>query len=808
MSDAPPLSNGTGSQTTVPLKQVSQNASAAEQQQNLASSDLSTVQRKESPASTLTSENKQSFVARQEHKSTPPIQSGHPPRPDMSRNLSSNSMNGRPTHNLPSKPEPSQMRPYDHRATSRAGEHVPHDHHREPRFPERPELKEMPRDLGPERLVSGSYAQGSDRSQGAERDRNDQHWGNDRIPANRSHNDNRNGGPQGRDLGYPARNDRQERVPGDRQYSGQHESRRDGDMGIQHQKDASMPPPRSNVLQHPINPERAALIQGSQTQDKGQSTNAHPDRRTNAPRHDYPPRAERSSRGPSPARTDDRNFGHYDGQRDYPPSHHDRRPVDDMARANSRYEEPYAPTGPRTSRPASSGPGPLSSNDRFRESMKPPAPAAPVDANHGRLSQETGFPRRQTESQYGRLNSDNDIPSGPRMPNGNHPASGRNARNVSAPQPQLNTQLPPNQGPMTPVQDRQTPSGPSMRGSPRKPPQYSQYPANSSAPPTPVAQSPDTAGIHPDRLKALQGAGAVTSDNPPPNIGAQSQGPPLISLPPRGPNNNQLPSPGGPMSNNRGPPTGPAMPNDRSGRDKRTFAGIQNVLQQASGPSAPDRSGQGASIRGRGGRANNVNGPSPVTSAPPTPGLPRPDQTPYREDLFAGRPNGTIPPQQTEDNASYGVRGRDNGARDGPRDFDRRNGRHRSRSPGKDRPFGVPPPRIRDEDMPQGRDPARDRRGMNDGPQDRNLRSGMVPQEASIRGGNGGPPGRELRDRGPPRDMRRPGRDDTQYQDRRGEQDLRDDRDRRDGGGSGRKRGRGGDEGQGERNFSEKRTRR
>ncbi|KAK4692109.1 THO complex subunit 2, partial [Lecanoromycetidae sp. Uapishka_2] len=218
----------------------------------------------------------------------------------------------------------------------------------------------------------------------------------------------------------------------------------------------------------------------------------------------------------------------------------------------------------------------------------------------------------QGESQYGRLNSDNDIPSGPRLPNGNQPPS-RGGRNVSAPQPQINTQLPPSnsqpQVPASPIQERQIPSGPS-RGSPRKSAPFSQQPATTSAPSTPVVQTPETAGIHPDRLKALQGSGVIS-----PEATSQPQGrvlrqpPPPVSTmpapgPPRGPNN-QLQSPIGPASNRGGPPTGPAISNDRNGRDKR-FAGLQNVLQQVHQPNVLERSGQGASIRGRGGRANNL----------------------------------------------------------------------------------------------------------------------------------------------------------------------------------------------------------
>ena len=804
MSDAP-MSNNTASKAgQLPEKAVTGTPKAEHQSAPLpAVSDASKFQRKESPTPIPTTHHTSLTPPPPEIKPLPPSSSTPTVRPDLSRAASTEFASGRPTHNLPSKPEPSQIRPGDYRMPPRIGERFPQDHARESRHPERGEPRDMPRDRALDRFPSGSHAHSTERLQGMERDRVDQRWNNDRAMTGRSGADERLSGSQNRDSRYPARDDRPSE---NRHHAEQHSSYRNAD-GIEHQsRDTAMPPPKPNVSQHPINPERAALIHGSQAPDRGQLMGVHPDRRNDPSRYDNQARHERTSRGPSPARAEDRQPPRYDSRRE-DPTIHGRRPMDDISRTNPpRFEESNAPTGPRTNRPASTGPGPSNGNDRFRDSIRAPTHAPPVDPNHGRLSHESNFPNRQPESQYGRLNSDNEIPSGPRMPNGNHPAPARGGRNVSAPQPQLNTQLPPqNHGPPTPIHDRQTPSGPSMRGSPRKPPPFSQPPVNSSAPPTPVAQSPDTASIHPDRLKALQGSGAVNVENTPPNQRGPRQGPPPLSMPPRGPNNNQLPSPVGPSAHNRGPPTGPAIPNDRMGRDKRTLAGLQNTLQQASAPSVPERSGQGASIRGRGGRANNVNGPSPGSSAPPTPNLSRPDQLPPREDLFAGRPNGAGAPYQPEDDSSYARGGRRGGPRDGPGDGDRRSGRHRSHSPGKDILAGVPP-RMREDEMMQGRDGMRDRPRGNNAPPERGNLGASGPLEANIRG-SGGPPDRDLRDRGPPRDTRRPGRDDGQFRDRRGEPDMRgDDRDRRDGG---RKRGRGGDEGQGERNFSDsKRPRR
>ena len=432
--------------------------------------------------------------------------------------------------------------------------------------------------------------------------------------------------------------------------------------------------------------------------------------------------------------------------------------------------------------------------------MKPTAVVPPPDPNHGRLSHESNFSSRQAESQYGRLNPESDIPSGPRLSNANQPPRG--GRNVSAPQPQLNQQQPPvppqRQASGVASQDRPAPSGP------RKLSTFPQGAAISSGPSTPVAE---TAGIHPDRLKAIQGTNPDVTESSLQTRDDQGRGPrpPPVSMasgPPRGPTN-QLSSPTGPSAANRGPPTGPASSNDRSNRDKR-FAGIQGVLQQGATPNTLERSGQGASIRGRGGRANNVNVPSPSTSGPPTPGIPRQDQLPS-QDLFPGRPSGPIAPQPNDEDVAYG-RGRRGGPREVPREAERRSGRHRSRSPGKDRAGGGPP-RTRDEDQLQ-REGLRERTRGPDGVPPRELRSGAIPPEMHVRAGGGADRGSH--DRAPPRDTRRSGREDGQYREREAPE-RRDERDRRDVGGSGRKRGRGGEEGSGpvERSFSDsKRARR
>ncbi len=727
-----------------------------------------------------------------EVKPTAPSQASAAGRPEVTRNLSSASVNGRVQHNLPNKPEVPPPRVADHRIPPRASDRGTHDYARDSRFPERGGPRDL-RDRGQERSVSGPHPHGherpGDRPQQLDRDR----WATEQALLGRSGIEDRYGAPSSRDTRPLHRDDRQERPPLDRTYPEHHQGRRDTELPGQHTRDTAMPPPRSNIPQHP---DRAALIHG-QGPDRAHPSNNPPDRRSEISRHDPHAHSERSSRGPSPTRADDRRPVRYDSRRDDRPLNDGRRPMDDPARQNAgRNDEPHAPTGPRTGRQSNTGP--LNPNDRFRETMKPSAAVPPQDPNHGRLSHDSNFSSRQAESQYGRLNPDSDIPSGPRLANGNLPPRG--GRNVSAPQPQLNAQQPPvssqNQTSGTPAQDRPTPSGP------RKLSTFPQGAVTSSGPSTPVAE---TAGIHPDRLKAIQGTGPVVADNSPQIHSEQGRGPrpPPVSMgtaPPRGPNN-QVPSPVGPSAPNRGPPTGPSLSNDRNSRDKR-FAGLQTVLQQGATPNAPERSGQGASIRGRGGRANNVNIPSPSTSGPPTPGIPRPDQL-SPQDLFAGRPSGPMASQPNEDEIPYG-RGRRGVPRDVPREAERRSGRHRSRSPGIDRSAGAPM-RSRDEDVTQREGP-RDRPRGYEGPLERDMRGGAAQPEMTARAGGG--VDRDSRDRAPPRDTRRSGREEAQYRERDGGE-RRDERDRREGAGSGRKRARGGEEVPGERSFSEsKRPRR
>ncbi|KAI4180286.1 MAG: hypothetical protein L6R41_007326 [Letrouitia leprolyta] len=766
-------------------------------------------------------------------------QTSIPPRPEVVRTPSAN---GRLQHSLPERPEPPSTRTAQFRAAEQVKDRLLRDTGRDQRILNGPNdeyRKRMPdRDnVGQQsRVHEPPYG----RAQSHDRDRSDQS-----LPHKRPR------------LDYDDRHDMSSRLDTrppphpsarERPYA-EHDRSNDPKNSTVPLKDSAMPPPRSNIAQHP---DRAALIHGNRNMDRPSSNSQYPERRAETPRHDdYNSTSGRNSRAASPAHSDERRSLRGDFRRDVRqderPAATDRRTFSENLHSHQpRYDDGHPPAGPRTDRSSNfghSGPG-----DRFHDSMKPsPNLRTPVDPNHGRLNQDPNYNGGRSE-QYGRLNAASDVPSGPRMANGN-PSPARNLRNARAPQPQIDHRPPQqalqNPPPASPTTDRQAPSGPSLnRGPPRQNPlQARQDAGNTSGPPTPSTESQDTAGIHPDRLKALQGLGGSQNpnaihiqDNRPPT---RQQGPPPQLPPvmvPRGPSSQQTPpSPVGPSPTNRGPPTGP-------GRSDKRFAAIQGVLQQANTPNGSDRGGQGTSIRGRGGRPNPANTHAPSNSGPPSATTQRPDQFQQRQDLFAGRPSGpSTPPQQypSNEDPSYhrharrgpprdggredirddgreGMRGvlrdRDNGRDDNP---DRRSTRHRSsRSQERDHgPPPLPPPQSSRDPYDYDRQPPprRDEGGI----RDLRSRPGGPPSssaEPPLRRGGGGPPRSEV-DLPPARGDRRGGPPPPQQGDYRDQDWGRGDR--RDGPGSGvgggaggRKRGRAGDEGMRGMGSTEKRVRR
>ncbi|MCJ1353971.1 MAG: THO complex subunit 2 [Icmadophila ericetorum] len=728
------------------------------------------------------------------------VQHSIPSRLAANRGGPDQSTNDRPPHNLPTRPEPNHYRGNEYTSSERRGERpLPRDV-RDSRYSdigraERP--GDVLRDRLSERHSSTPYQRHHDRSldRPVERPPLD-----DRDVPGRGPLDDRYP-THARDPRASLRDER-DRFPRDKLHSDLMDSGR-GPESQGRSRDSSMAPPRPGISQPP---ERVALAH-PQDIDRGHSM-THPDRRIDSSgRLDSHPGSARGSRTVSPARRDDTRPPRLDGhrERDDRPSTDSRRPPDDTLRPHSRYDETRPPpTGPRGEL------GPQNPSDRFRETLRnQPSTAPSTDLNHGRLNQDAGLPARQSE-QYGRLNAGSDIPSGPRLPNGNAPPTRSSGRSANNPQ-HINTQLQPaSQTSLSSPKDRVAPTGPSSgRGPPRNLAQFNRGPQTpSSAPPTPVAESPDMAGIHPDRIKAFQDSEAATQSRIQPASSSSAHTPsltapaPASSSPPatpRGPNNAQTQNNFG--SARQGPPTGPSFGSDRGRGDKR-FANLQNIIQQSGGP-APQ--GQGTSIRGRGGRANNPinnHSSSPVTLGPPAPAnappigrqdplFARPDLR-EKPDLFSGRSSGPGTPKSNEDDRRDNRDGRRDRVRD---EGEKRSSRREGRSPGREYivPSGVIPPQhqpgVREEDrsVRRGDDYRRDqgrggmpisggrepppRRVSGDELLDRDRRAEPVRREVDAWNGdrrNVGPPGPERRD------------------DR--------DRDRRDMGSIGRKRGRGGED--------------
>ena len=743
-----------------------------------------------------------------------------PSRPEAPRSISSNAVNGHVLHGLPSKPDPpfpkvGELRVADRERGSRDQTRDSHYHSRNGIDGSRDPMS----DRVPERQAHSTQQRSYERPERlhtTDRERGQVSWGADRgLPSHTNLQERHSASLQSREPQHSTRSDRNERSQRDWGPTQASSSSRAFESPGQTSRDSAMAPPRSTIPQHP---DRAALIQNSAERDRPSFDGQNQDRRQEGRRYEGQSVSERSSRPSSPHRLDDRRQTRAEPRRDDRPPIEVRQAPDNLTNGRlSRYEDSRFPSGPRTDRPVLGSQG--SPQDRFRDSTRNAPGPSPQNEQY-RRDQNVDHSNRHQESQYGRLNTGPEIPSGPRLPNGNLLPSQRPiGRNVSAPH-HLNTQHTQPQTVMqntsTTTQERQTPTGPSSRGPPRPP---NRLETIQSAPPTPATESPDTAGVHPDRLRAIQGVAGVppvSAAQTTSGVGRPHREPvaPISVQPTPGQRpNSQIPSPGGPLPSpgasmqgpiapsptSRGPPTGPSFNNDRSRGEKRMFAGLQNTLHQAGTLNPPERSSQGASIRGRGGRANNPPFPSPSASGPPTPVASGPSQDafPGRGDLFSNRPqsmqqhaeveadfnrgprrvNGREPSRELpRDTGRDGIFGRVSG-RDDARDDERRQGHHRS-SRDHSRDDGLPPPMpSRDEDRLPRRNDLRDH--------------GRPPM----------PPPAE-------RDMRRPPRMDEQRRaesdrrdmegwnaERRNGMERRDDRDRRDMGGSGRKRGRGGEEG-------------
>lgn len=365
------------------------------------------------------------------------------------------------------------------------------------------------------------------------------------------------------------------------------------------------PRDQSDVDMTGVNPARAALIGADLSRQQ--------------PDDDRPPRREKPSRRDGPRRDDDHSYSSRDyiepqreDSRDHRMSASDRHP-DQGYHGRERYQDQnsHAPTGPRGDRhDRLDAAGPPQQQGRGRELFQSNQPSRPqVDPSHGRLSQD--FSRPQQDENYGRLNQGADPPSGPR----GRATAGRGGRPPSISGPPHNNLNLNNRVPTSPstssIPDQQLPSSPraDRRSERRQSGYHDQSRLNqSSAPPTPSNEQPDTTGVHPSRLERINPLPIQT------DVSSHGSVPPSQASPANAPSGPRS-STRGPTSNHNGPsptthlpPSGPASSMERRGEDRR-FHNLHSHLQQGTGPNqvngagAPAATGSpGTSIRGRANR--------------------------------------------------------------------------------------------------------------------------------------------------------------------------------------------------------------
>ena len=613
-----------------------------------------------------------------------------PPRPlpETSRAPSNALAQGRSGHGLPDRPELASQasRAANLRLHDRPGDRSSREHNdmRDANY-RRHERPEAAYDQPSEKQ---SITRGQDRQERqyhGDREKRDTNWGGDGPTQGRAYEDRHS--QHLRDTRPTLREERPDRSLRDRPYADTRDYRSEKDVPAPKSRDSSMAPPKTAIATHP---DRVAAIQASQDFDRNQST-IHSDRRLDSRRSENQSHTA-SQRGPhtaSPSKRDDHPVGQSHGYRDEKLPHDNRRYHE--PNASSRHEDLRPPANASRFERASNAVHDVQAT-KPRDGLRSSSYSTTAEANVGRFPQDFKRPQQQ-ESQYGRLNQD--PPVAPRISNG--PLT-RNNRNVSAPvgavghadnQP---AQAPPSV-PISGTLERSAPTGPSAgRGSARNPSTLNRpAPISTSIPPASVTESPNTAGVHPDRLKAIQSSGLESSNF------AQKPSTPVENQPEsRAPPNLQSRDPQPPSR----PSAAASTVNERGRGDKR-FAGLNNVLSQANPPASADRMNQGTSIRGRHTR-QDVAASSPRGGGPPwretaTPTEPRPQ---YAQDLFAKRPPSSHSGPARGNEAPY--------AREGLRSSDRKPPpRQRSMSPRRD----IPPPRVREDARPPRMDEPRDYRG-------------------------------------------------------------------------------------------------
>jgi THO complex subunit 2 len=358
----------------------------------------------------------------------------------------------------------------------------------------------------------------------------------------------------------------------------------------------------------------------------------------------------------------------------------------------------------------------------------PPADVAPTGPRRGRQNRDLSV-QGPTESSFGRLNGPpQDVPSGPRPPNG---PGGRNTRGF-APQPAPPATSRSNESPVPSPSTARPPESPAAfrgpnlratndrRGSGQ---QFERQPSANSVPTTPATENGPS--VHPSRMGQVGVQPAPIQTNVAANAPGSATSP--TSAPPSGPRGPGR-APSGPATgpSSAAPPSGPASAVERQRRSDRQRADINATLQ---GASVPAPNGQGVSFRGA---AQNRQPNAPVSSAanaPPVQALASPMEPPVRRneppagrqeppanaaasrgDLFQGKP------ERNDEGARLREDGRPDRAR-GSRNASRER-----------RPDDEPPQRPQPP-------PMEDRRDRRSGPRD----------DRRERDGYEAPPGREMR---------------------------------------------------------------
>ena len=563
-----------------------------------------------------------------------------------------------------------------------------------------------------------------DRSHHSDRETQNSNWNGDRNSMSRSHNDRQH--PR-----IPTKDEKSDRLQRDALPSDSRDHYREPELFSNAARPAE-----------PSYSDRTALLRTSQEQDRSQH-GRNTDRRHEGERSEpHGSTSTRPSRGSSPVRRveDGASRSRYDDRQQV-----DHRRSMEQAPPRSRHDDSRQQYPSRSDHHGDNMQN--SYGDRPRDDARTSHPVR-QDPNSNWHKQESRLPPRQQDSSYGRLTQD--PPAGPRTNNNPNTTSmaPRQTRSTSLQRAPNESK---NSAPLSVPSS--TSGGPTGGREPKRaasgytrPPPITTTTTTLS---TSISPSPDTAGIHPDRLRALQSVNASeSSNNPRPSLAQAPAGP-----------RNVIPEP----SN--------TFDGGRSRSDKR-FAQLNNVLSQTNGSPAPER----PITRGRGEQVNEIIPPPPYSGSKD---LPTPTSAGPRQEQFPNR-GPPANPLRNNDEAS-GRRSLRSDDRQMPRSQDGYGHSDNARSKPGYRENNMRPPNgdMRDN-RPRGSGPFPPQTPPLHNHQDRDRR----PTRDNMQGSNDRSNGR--------RDSGREEWSAGEQQQRSGQ--SRRDHQQQDGGGSGRKRGRGNEE--------------